>query len=43
MNRINTPGDFIDPLFRAAVLGQLGSMEEAHAALQELLNLVPDY
>ena len=43
MNRINTPGDFIDPLFRAAVLGQLGSMEEAHAALQELLNLVSDF
>ena len=43
MNRINTPGFFIDPLFRAAVLEQLGCMEEAHAALQELLNLVPNF
>ena len=33
----------IDPLFRAADFGQLWRMEEAHAALQELLNFLPDF
>jgi adenylate cyclase len=41
--RINTPGFFIDPLCRAAVLGQLGRRADANAALQELLSLVPDF
>jgi len=43
MNQINTSRFFTDPLFRAAVLGQLGHMAEARAALPELLNLVPDF
>ena len=34
---------FIDSHFCAAVLGQPGRIEEAHAALQELLNLVPGF
>ena len=40
---INSPLFYIDPLSRAAVLGQLGRITKANAALQELLSLVPDF
>ena len=42
-NRFNTPEYFWDPLIRTAVLGCLGSKEEAERAGVELLALVPDF
>jgi adenylate cyclase len=41
--RFNTPGYYLDPLIRAAVLGQLGRQEEAKQAVAELLALLPDF
>lgn len=41
--RFNSPGFFMDPLVRTAVFGQLGRKTDAHAALQELLDLLPDF
>jgi len=40
--RINTPGLYLDPLARAAVLGQLGRAEEAVRALEALKRLLPE-
>jgi tetratricopeptide (TPR) repeat protein len=40
---INTPDFFIDPLSRASVLRQLGRKDEASAALDELVELIPDF
>lgn len=37
----NTPGLFLDPLLRAAVLGQMGHTEAASAALEEMSSLLP--
>ena len=42
-NRVKMPDLMIDPITRAATLGQLGRDEEAQAALAELLALVPDF
>lgn len=39
--RINMPGLFLDPLARAATLGQLGRVEEAAVALGEMERLLP--
>ena len=41
--RINSPQFYIDPLSRAAVLGQLGRITQANAALQELVSFMPDF
>lgn len=41
--KINTPGMYIDPLYRAAVLGQLGQAKRSQAALNQLLSLFPDF
>jgi adenylate cyclase len=40
--RINTPGLYLDPLARAAALGQLGRVGEAGAALEEMQRALPD-
>ncbi len=37
----NTPGLFLDPLLRAAVLGQMGHTEAASASLEEMSGLLP--
>jgi adenylate cyclase len=39
--RINTPSFYLDPLARAATLGQLSHLEEAAAALGEMERLLP--
>lgn len=41
--RINAPGLFLEPLLRAAVLGQLGRAKDAQAPLNQLLKLHPDF
>lgn len=41
--KINSPDFYIDALCRAAVLGQLGRVAKANAALQELFSLMPDF
>ena len=41
--RINSPQFYIDPLSRSAVLGRLGRITQANAALQELESLMPDF
>jgi hypothetical protein len=41
--RFNTSDFFLDPLIRATVLGQLGRRTDAHAALHELVGLLPDF
>ncbi|MDL1975742.1 MAG: hypothetical protein LWX55_13405 [Deltaproteobacteria bacterium] len=41
--RIKTPGLCLDPLSRAAALGELGLKERAEAAVRELLTLNPDF
>ena len=38
---INVPGLYLDPLARAAALGQLGRLEEAAMALGEMERLLP--
>jgi adenylate cyclase len=40
--RINTAGFYLDPLARAATLGQLGRAAEAASALEEMQRLLPD-
>jgi TolB-like protein len=40
--RINTPGLYLDPLARAATLGQLKQLGEAGAALEEMQRTLPD-
>ena len=42
-NRANLPSLMIDPIARAAALGQMGRHSEAQAALEELYGLVPDF
>ncbi len=39
----NAPGLFLDPLFRAATLGQLDRRRAAGNAIEELLSLRPDF
>ena len=41
--RINMPNYYQVPAMRAAALGQLGRLEEAHKAVQDLLALRPDF
>lgn len=41
--QLRMPQLFWDPLSRAAALGQLTRLEEAHSALAELLQLKPDF
>ena len=41
--RINNPTLYWDPLLRAATLGQLGRKDEAQKAVQELLEIQPDF
>ena len=40
---IHMKGIYMHPLFRAAVLGELGSTEEAAAYIEEPLELKPDF
>ena len=40
---VNTPGCFWDPMLRAAAFGRLGKTEEAKEAVNELLNIQPDF
>jgi adenylate cyclase len=40
---VNMPHLFWDPLLRAAALGQLGRMSEAHMAISALLQAKPDF
>jgi TolB-like protein len=41
--RINMPNYYQVPALRAAALGQLGRLEDAHKAVQDLLALRPDF
>jgi adenylate cyclase len=41
--KFNYPELHLDPMMRAAALGQLGREDEARAAVSELLKLVPDF
>jgi adenylate cyclase len=41
--KFNFPDLFFDPLMRAAVLGKMGKVHEARKAVEELLELVPDF
>ncbi len=41
--KINLPAWFWDPLVRAATLGQLGRIEQAQAACNELLTIKPNF
>jgi tetratricopeptide (TPR) repeat protein len=41
--KLNYPELHLDPMMRAAALGQLGRGDEARAAVGELLELVPDF
>jgi adenylate cyclase len=41
--RFNFPGLYLDPMMRAAALGQIGKAVEAAQALDELLKLIPDF
>lgn len=41
--KFNTPGFFWTPLVKSAVLAQLGRLQEAQNAYQELLSLNPDF
>jgi len=41
--KFNYPGLYLDPLIRAAALGQMVKMEEARAAVDELLKLEPNF
>lgn len=41
--QFNFPTLYIDPMMRAAVLGQMGKEEKARTALDELLKLEPDF
>ncbi len=41
--KFNFPGLYLDPVMRAAALGQLGRQSEAKKALSQLLKLEPDF
>ena len=41
--QINLPNLYVDPLIRAAALGQLGRKDEGETAVSELLTLQPDF
>ena len=41
--KFNFPGLFLDPMLRAAALGQMGKEGKARSALGELLEMVPDF
>ena len=41
--QFNTPVFYVDPLIRAAALGQLGHQRQAQQVLDELLAVVPDF
>ena len=41
--KFNFPEIYLDPMMRAAALGQLGRQDEANAAMNQLLKLVPDF
>ena len=41
--KFNFPELYLDPMMRAAVLGQIGRKKEAKAAIGEILKLVPDF
>ncbi len=41
--RFNYPSLYMDPLLRAAALGQMGRTDEAKDAVQEILKLIPDF
>jgi adenylate cyclase len=41
--KFNYPGLYWDPLLRAAALGRLGRQAEANIAIEQLLELVPDF
>jgi adenylate cyclase len=41
--KFNFPGLFLDPLMRAAALGQLERLSEAKQAVHQLLELMPDF
>ena len=41
--RVDTPGNFWDPLLRAATLGKLGRKEEAIQAYHQLVARRPDF
>jgi adenylate cyclase len=42
-NRFNFPGLYLNPMMRAAALGQIGSIDDAGTALDELLKQIPDF
>jgi adenylate cyclase len=42
-NDFNTPDYYVDPLIRAAVLGQLGEKVDGKRAVENLLALMPDF
>ena len=41
--KFNFPTLYLDPMMRAAALGQMGKTSESEAALKELIELVPDF
>jgi len=41
--KFNFPTLYLDPMMRAAALGQMGKLNEAEGALNELLKLVPNF
>jgi adenylate cyclase len=41
--KFNYPELYLDPMIRAAALGQMGRQDEAKAAVDQLLNLEPDF
>ena len=41
--KFNFPGLYLDPVMRAAALGQLGRQDEANNAVSQLLKMVPDF
>lgn len=41
--KFNFPTLYLDPVMRAAALGQMGDLERARAALNELIKLEPDF
>ena len=41
--KFNFPELYLDPMMRAAALGQLGSVRDAKTAVGELLEMVPDF
>ena len=41
--KLNVPEVYVDPLIRAAALGQLGRVEEGKTAVAKLLTLQPDF